>query len=389
LAKTGDHLGIWLIGAAGNVATTVAVGLAALRRGLTAPIGLLTESPICRNLGLSPLSRITLGGHEIARRTVLATAEELHTQSGIFGESLLRQVRPDLKKLQSAIRPGIKAGHGVRPAIEQCRRDLRQFAKSRGLSRMVMINLASTEPLLRVGKQRKWSDLERALAKSGEAAIPPSTAYAIAAIQENIPYVNFTPSLGANHPAVLDLAAQHNVPVMGADAKTGETLLKSVLAPMFDARRLDVMSWTGTNILGNRDGQTLREPRARAAKLRGKDQALSMLLSENAQTHTAIDFVGSMHDWKTAWDHIHFRGFLDTKMTLQFIWQGCDSALAAPLVIDLARLADLHAQLGRGGVMSHLACFFKSPMDADSHRFFEQMQILQKYLDSARAERRR
>src|SRR5262245_57659112 len=149
---------------------------------------------------------------------------------------------------------------------------------------------------------------------------------------------------------------------------------------MFENRRLEVMSWVGTNILGNRDGISLKDTKSRAAKLRGKNKVLYQLLSSRPETKTDIEFVESMHDWKTAWNHIHFRGFLDTKMTMQFTWQGCDSALAAPLVIDLVRLADLHARTGRGGVMTQLSCFFKSPMGGGREGFHDQMQTLRRYL---------
>src|SRR5207244_4686587 len=131
----------------------------------------------------------------------------------------------------------------------------------------------------------------------------------------------------------------------------GETLLKSVLAPMFRARHLRVLSWAGHNILGNRDGGILASPKNKAAKLATKDRLLGPLLGYQPESHTAIEFLQSLDDWKTAWDHVHFEGFLGTKMSLQFIWQGCDSILAAPLVIDLARLADYHAsQRGSGAV---------------------------------------
>jgi len=213
--------------------------------------------------------------------------------------------------------------------------------------------------------------------------------YALAAIEAGAAYVNFTPAVGADLPAIRARAAQRGAALMGSDAKTGESLLRSVLAPMFSDRCLDVRSWTGANLLGNRDGANLSDAKVKAAKLRSKDAILASLLSPRPDTHTAIEFVASLHDWKTAWNHIHFAGFLGTPMALQFVWQGCDSILAAPLVIDLARLADLHLRRGRSGVMSHLAAFFKAPMDSRDHHFHRQMAALHAYLDNARAEARR
>lgn len=209
--------------------------------------------------------------------------------------------------------------------------------------------------------------------------LPASSLYALAAIEEGMPFINFTPSLGANLPALRERAIELRVPVMGSDGKTGETLLRSALAPMFRDRHLQVLSWAGYNILGNRDGQVLTSPKNRASKLEGKNSAIVALVGAKPETTTSIEYLSSLHDWKTAWDHVHFRGFLGVKMSLQFTWQGCDSILAAPLVIDLARLADLHAHLGLAGVMTHLACFFKSPMDVKEQGFAAQMRMLRDY----------
>ena len=145
-----------------------------------------------------------------------------------------------------------------------------------------------------------------------------------------------------------DLAAQRGTCHAGHDGKTGETLLKSVLAPMFAARNLEVMSWVGHNIFGNLDGLVLDDPANKAAKIKGKDQLVRQILGYDPQTLVSIEYIRSLGDWKTAWDHIHFRGFLDTPMTLQFTWQGCDSLLAAPLVLDLVRFVELSHRHRRG-----------------------------------------
>ena len=244
-----------------------------------------------------------------------------------------------------------------------------------------MVNVASTEPAFRgAAAPRSWSALQKALNNGRSLALPASSLYALAAIEEGMPYINFTPSLGANLPALRERAMEKRVPIMGSDGKTGETLIRSVLAPLFRQRQLQVLSWAGYNILGNRDGQVLSSPRHRAAKLEGKNIVISSLVGDAPETRTSIEYVSSLHDWKTAWDHVHFRGFLGVKMSLQFTWQGCDSILAAPLVIDLARLADLHAHLGLAGVMTHLACFFKTPMDVREHAFSEQVRMLEQYV---------
>ena len=169
---------------------------------------------------------------------------------------------------------------------------------------------------------------------------------------------------------------QRGIPYMGSDGKTGETLVKSVLAPLFAMRNLSVLSWTGQNILGNRDGKVLTDPKIRAAKIQSKDKVTARILGRKTDTHVSIDYVESLDDWKVAWDHVHFEGFLGTKMTMQFTWQASDSILAAPLVIDLARLAARELRAGRGGVMGHLAFFFKDPIDAVEHDLFSQWRRL-------------
>ena len=149
---------------------------------------------------------------------------------------------------------------------------------------------------------------------------------------------------------------------------------------MFRARNLKVLAWQGYNMLGNRDGEILNEASHRQSKLVNKDDALRSILDDpNAHTHVGIDFVPSLSDWKTAWDFVHFEGFLGARMSLQFTWQGSDSALAAPLVMDLARLVALSLERGEVGVLGHLASFFKAPLSGGSHDFHAQFEALAAY----------
>jgi len=248
----------------------------------------------------------------------------------------------------------------------------------------VVVNIASSERLVpHRPAHGKYASLQRELTKKGARALPTSSIYALAAIETGCPYINFTPSTGVNIPAIRKRAEELGVPYMGSDGKTGETLLKSVLAPMFAMRNLRVLSWFGQNILGNRDGHTLRDPATRTAKLKSKDKTVTSIIDGAPMTRTSIDFVPSLHDWKVAWDFIHFRGFLNTKMSMQFTWHGSDSALAAPLVIDLARLAAHFAKTGVGGPMRHLACFFKDPIDVGDHNLFAQWRLMEEYVREA------
>ncbi|MGH7137202.1 MAG: inositol-3-phosphate synthase, partial [Pirellulales bacterium] len=173
----------------------------------------------------------------------------------------------------------------------------------------------------------------------------------------------------------------------GYDGKTGETLLKSVLAPMFRKRNLNVMSWVGHNIFGNMDARVLDDPVNKQAKVTSKDRLLGQILGYSPQTLVTIERIDSMADWKTAWDHVHFTGFLGTPMTFQFIWQGCDSLLAAPLVLDLIRFTERAYRNGDTGQLTFLASFFKSPLGVEEHDFALQFQMLEAWAAAAAAER--
>jgi myo-inositol-1-phosphate synthase len=189
-------------------------------------------------------------------------------------------------------------------------------------------------------------------------------------------YINFTPSVGSDLPALHALAEARGALHAGADGKTGETLVKTALAPMFEARRLRVKSWFSQNVLGNEDGASLANHERKRSKLRAKATALPEILGYTPESHVGITYLPGFGDWKVAWDHIAFEGFLGTPMSMQFTWQGCDSALAAPLVIDLARFCELAARRGERGVLAYLALFFKAPMGTREHRLAEQYRML-------------
>ena len=367
------RIGVWLIGARGAVATCVAYGLAGLREGLLEPVAVTTEHEPLAGLPLVELDDIELAGWDVTRRSLTDAAGEL-VRAGILDDAEVGvgDVDPDAARL-GTLPP--------REQVEALRADLAAFARDGGLDRVIVVNLASTEPLY--GDREEWNDLAsfEAALDSGR-SLPPSVVYAYAAIGAGHPFVNFTPSRGASIPALAELALQQGVPHCGNDGKTGETLLKTVLAPMFRARALRVLAWQGYNMLGNRDGEVLADPLHKEAKVRGKDAALRTILDdEDVHTHVGIDYVPSLHDWKTAWDFVHFEGFLGTKMSLQFTWSGCDSALAAPLVIDLVRLVDFAARNGEKGVLPHLSCYFKDPLSGGARDFHLQHRKLLEYAE--------
>jgi myo-inositol-1-phosphate synthase len=400
------RVGLWLIGAFGGVGTTATLGLSALGCGLMDSTSLVTALPLFEPLGLDGAASFVVGGHEIRQGGFRQTVRELQERSNVFEHDLAAACQPDLERWEANVRPGTVQGAGPtiarlvdrpephqvetpRAAVERLQADLRQFRQSQRLDQVVVVNVSSTEPPFELGEmhgslERLAPALER---RSGmQPPLPASSLYAYAALDLGMPYVNFTPSLGSSLPALEELAQKRGAVHGGKDGKTGETLMKSVLAPMFALRNWQILSWVGHNIFGNRDGLVLDDPSNKASKIRTKDALISQIVGYKPQTHVSIEYIRSLDDWKTAWNHIHFRGFLNTKMTLQFIWQGCDSILAGPLVLDLARLALFAQRRGEAGVLRHLACFFKNPMGYDEHDFFKQFAMLEEYAEKAAAE---
>ena len=388
------RIGLWLIGAKGGVATTVMTGLAALARGLVEPIGLITETESFHSLNLINWSDIVIGGHDIRDGSLLDEARRMWTVSRAISPSVLESVSPDLIDIETRLRPGtvLASGSSIqaiaslseskvaktpRSIIDRIRTDILDFAETNDVERVVVVNLASTEPPWSLPIPDNFDEISSLLEHASESSpLPTSSLYAIAAFEADAAYINFTPSTGASPQALNTLAQQRGLPHAGCDGKTGETLLKSVLAPMFRDRHLDVMSWVGHNIFGNLDGKILDDPSNKAAKVKSKDHLLANLLPSTPQTLVSIEFIESLGDWKTAWDHIHFQGFLGTPMTMQFTWQGCDSILAAPLVIDLVRLVDRARLAGEAGSLPWLASFFKSPLNCHEQGFAAQMTML-------------
>lgn len=396
------RLGVWLFGAYGGLATTTVVGARAIAKGLAAPQGLTTETDIARDIPWRPFDKLVFGGHEIRAGDYPSAAAEIHRKNGTLPLELLQPLRRDLLAQSRNVQPGVLPNAGatiarladrrtpkrsLRRQIEQIAHDLQQFQTRHRLERVVCVNLTSTEPALRLGPaHRSRAAFERALDRNQEGIVRPSALYAYAAATSGMPFVHFTPSNSALTPALEEVFADSGAPFMGCDGKTGETLVKSALAPMFRYRNLKVLTWQGYNILGDRDGHVLADQENKRSKVESKDALLPAILGYPLHTHVGIDYVPSLHDLKTAWDFVHFEGFLGYKMALQFIWQGCDAILAAPLVLDLIRFADLAAARGESGPMPHLACFFKQPFGVDEHDLHRQWHMLGEYLDRVRSE---
>lgn len=388
-----SRIGVWLIGARGSISAVTVAGHAAMVAGLAPPLGMVTERDAFAAAALPGLGDLVFGGHEIQGGHLRDCAAPVLASCGL--PMLVDQVADALDAVEARIRPGVVRGGGEQikalgaqciaaptdaAAVEAIRADLDAFKAETGVERLVMVNLASTEP--QAPRHPSWDDPDALLAAMAgpDSILPPSGLYACAAILGGDAHVNFTPSLGSAVPALEALAQRTGAVHAGSDGKTGETLVKSVLSELFIRRNLPVLSWFGQNILGNGDGRVLDDPRNKATKIQSKDHLLGKMFGYAPESKVGIDYVESLGEWKIAWDHIHFAGFLGGKMQMTFTWNGCDSILAAPLVLDLVRLAAFAQARGERGTLTALAPFFKDPMGTDEQRLVAQDEALLAWL---------
>ena len=376
---TDAPVGVWLNGARGSVATTAITGLLALRAGMADSTGCVTDTGMLRDAPLASWTDLVVGGHDIVDTPLEKKAESL-VDSGVIPAPVLAAVRGSLPEVEQNLRTGYDARTETGPladVVERLAADIEEFRARHGLSRVVVINVSSTEPPADHRPEHDDLDaLTRALADPDDKALPASSVVAYAAFRAGCGFVDFTPSTGARLPALEMLAQRERVPFAGSDGKTGETLLRTALAPMFTSRALHVLSWAGVNLLGGGDGATLEDPRNARSKLSSKSGVLPALLGEDVTAPLHIDNVPDLGDHKTAWDHVSFEGFLGVRMSMQLTWSGVDSTLAAPLVLDLARLTAAAHRAGHVGAIEELGFFFKDPIGTDEHALAEQAQAL-------------
>jgi myo-inositol-1-phosphate synthase len=398
-----NKTGVYLIGALGSIASTVVAGALALGKELTFPTGMVTSSEIFDGVDLIRPADLVFGGCDIRMEP---NSGDIFEQMAPISPAILMEIKAELEEFQREIDCGCVNNCGeaieklagqecaeektLERQIEEIRGKFRAFRNKHGLDEVIVVNLASTEPPIAPAPcHLEFESLRMAISCNEREKVRASTLYSIAAILEGCPYINFTPSNGALPDAVVQLAASRGVPVMGNDGKTGETLVKSALAPLFAWRNLEVMSWEGFNILGNMDGRILDHPGNRESKIRTKDQVLPKILGYSPHASVSIGYVPSLGDQKTAWDFIHFKGFLGAKMSLQFIWQGYDSMLAAPLVLDMVCLAEFAKRRGERGLMPHLASFFKAPIGVEEYAMHDQFRMLLDYAEISKGRPRR
>jgi myo-inositol-1-phosphate synthase len=376
------RVGVWMVGARGSVATTALTGAAAVAAGVAEPTGLVTMRGPFTEIELPALGDLVFGGHDVVETPLTLRAARL-VDDGVLPVGLPAALNGALEAAEREQRTGI-TGRDARTdpqgALARISHDIHSFRTRNELSRVVVVNVSSTEGPVEHHPAHDDPAALTAAIERGEGILPPSSLYALAAIENGAAFVDFTPSVGARLPAIEALAEQQEVPLAGSDGKTGETFMKAVLAPALASRALKVRSWAGMNLLGGGDGAALADPVRAQSKLESKGRLLEEILGYPVEAPIRIEDVRDMGEWKTAWDHIVFEGFLGVRMKLQFIWEGCDSALAAPLLLDLIRLLALALERGHRGVLPDLAFFFKDPAGTCEHALHRQYEMLERWV---------
>jgi myo-inositol-1-phosphate synthase len=419
IAEATGKLGVLLVGM-GAVSTTTIAGVMAVRRGLARPIGSLTQlgtvrlgkrtegrSPPIRDfVPLAALDDIVFGGWDIFEENCYEAAKT----AGVLETTLLDQVKPELEAItpmpavfdrryvKRLDGPHVKTGANKRDLAEQLREDIRRFKADHGLDRLVLIWCGSTEIYLTESEVHSSLDaLEKGL-EANDPSIPSSMIYAYAALREGIPYANAAPNLSADVPALLELAQATGAPVAGKDLKTGQTWMKTLVAPGIKARLLGVEGWYSTNILGNRDGEVLDDPESFKTKEESKKSVLDYIFQPNLYPDlyddvchvVRINYYPPRGDNKEGWDNIDIFGWLGYPMQLKINFLCRDSILAAPIVLDVALFLDLARRSGMSGIQEWLSFYFKSPMHAaglyPEHDLFIQLMKLKNTLRFLRGE---
>jgi myo-inositol-1-phosphate synthase len=415
-------LGVMIPGM-GAVATTFVAGVEAVRRGLARPIGSLTQmgtirlgkrtegrSPKIKDfVPLAKLDDLVFTGWDIFSDDMYASARN----AGVLERDLIDQIKPFLQSIQprtavfdrNYVRkldgPNVKKGKNKMELAEQVREDIREFKKSSGASRFVMIWCGSTEIFLRpTAVHASLKAFEKGLTENDE-NIAPSMIYAYAALSEGIPFANGAPNLTVDIPAIYELSRRNQAPICGKDFKTGQTLVKTILAPGFKARMLGLSGWYSTNILGNRDGEVLDDPDSFKTKEESKLGVLDHILQPQMYPElygkifhkVRINYYPPRGDNKEGWDNIDIFGWLGYPMQIKVDFLCRDSILAAPIVLDLVLFLDLaqrSSELRGIGIQEWLSFYFKSPMTAPGlypeHDLFIQLMKLKNTLRHLRRE---
>jgi myo-inositol-1-phosphate synthase len=410
IEKPKGKLGILMPGL-GAVATTTIAGVIAVNKGLGLPIGSLTQmgrmrigkrtenkQPFIKDvIELQALKNVVFGGWDIFEDNVYESAKH----AGVLEESLLKKIKPQLEKIKpmKAVFDHeyvkrldgkyFKKGKTKMELAEALMKDIEKFKKENDCDRLVMVWCGSTEIFIKESEvHQSVESLEKGL-KENHKDIPPSMIYAYAAVKMGIPYANGAPNLSCDIPAMVELAKQTGTPIAGKDFKTGQTLMKTVIAPGLKARAIGIEGWFSTNILGNRDGEVLDDPDNFKTKEVSKLGVLEEILEPelypelygNLYHKVRINYYPPRGDNKEGWDNIDIRGWLNYPMQLKVDFLCRDSILAAPLVLDLAIFLDLAKRAGLSGIQEWLSFYLKSPQSPKGvhpiHDIFKQLNKME------------
>src|SRR5208283_949660 len=422
VAPAKGKLGIMIPGM-GAVATTFVAGVEAVRKGIASPIGSLTQmgtirlgkrtdgrSPKIKDfVPLAKLNDLVFTGWDIFEDDMYSAARN----AGVLEVALLDKVKPFLSKIRPRKAvfdknyvkkldgPNVKKGKNKMELAEQLRDDIRDFKKSSGAERLVMIWCGSTETFIKAKPvHQSVAAFEKGLLANDQ-NIAPSMIYAYAALKEGVPFANGAPNLTADIGAMLELSKQMDAPICGKDYKTGQTLIKTILAPGFKARMIGLNGWFSTNILGNRDGEVLDDPGSFKTKEESKLSVLEHILQPelypelygNMCHKVRINYYPPRGDNKEGWDNIDIFGWLGYPMQIKVDFLCRDSILAAPIVLDLVLLMDLakrSSELRGLGIQEWLSFYFKSPMTVPGlypeHDLFIQLMKLKNTLRHLKGE---
>ena len=419
IAPADGKLGVLLPGM-GAVSTTFIAGVELVKRGLGAPIGSLTQlatvrlgkrtegrTPLIKDfVPLANLNDLEFGGwdiyednaYEAARKAAVLEAallekvrgplEQLHPMEAVFDQDYVRRIRG----------PNVKEARNKMDKAMMLQDDIRQFQSRTGVTRTVMIWCGSTEVFHRPSEVHQTLNAFEAGLANNDPEIAPSQIYAYAALKMGIPYANGAPNLTTDTPALMELARQNNVPICGKDYKTGQTFMKTLIAPGLKARMLGMSGWFSTNILGNRDGEVLDDPGSFKSKEETKLSVLDQILQPelhpqlygNVFHSVKINYYPPRGDQKEGWDNIDIFGWLGYPMQIKIDFLCRDSILAAPLVLDLVLFMDLAQRAGMRGIQEWLSFYFKAPMHAPGlypeHDIFIQLMKLKNTLRWMRGE---
>ncbi|MEV0714010.1 inositol-3-phosphate synthase [Asanoa sp. NPDC050611] len=401
------RLGVLTVGL-GAVASTFIAGVELIRRGLAEPVGSLSQlgtislggdgsRPIRDTVPLAGLDQLVFGAWD----PISDTAYDAALKCGVLDRHAhIEPIATALKEIEPM--PAIFAqqyvrrldGTNVKPAgtrrelAEAIRKDIRDFKAAHSCDRLVVIWCASTEVYIEPGPAHDDLAAFEAAMDADDETVPPSMLYAYAALKEGVPFVNGAPNLTVDVPAMTELAHTTGVPIAGKDFKTGQTLLKTVLAPMVKARMLGLAGWYSTNILGNRDGEVLDDPDSFRTKEKSKLGVLEHILEPDLfpglygdfHHKVRINYYPPRGDQKEGWDNIDIVGWLGYPMQIKVDFLCRDSILAAPLVLDLVLFTDLAQRAGLAGVQEWLSFYFKDPQDATEHDLFVQRTMLENTL---------